>query len=141
MVKHGTFLVPTSYLSEGLDVSRAAPELKAKAAEIFPRARAMLRKAIAAGVKIACGTDAPAIPHGENAKELWAMVDRGMTPMQALQAATITSAELIDVDDRGRLREGLLADIVAVPGDPSQDIATTQDVRFVMKGGRVYKRV
>ena len=101
MVEHGTFLVPTSYLSEGLDVSRAAPELQAKAAEVFPRARAMLGKAIAAGVKIACGTDAPAIPHGENAKELWAMVDRGMTPAQALRAATVSSAELIDVDDRG----------------------------------------
>ena len=90
-------------------------------------------------MKIACGTDAPAIPHGENAKELWAMVDRGMTPMQALRAATIMSAELIDVDDRGRLAEGLLADIIAVPGDPSADITVTQDVRFVMKGGRVYK--
>ena len=139
MVDHGTFLVPTSYLSEGLDISRAAPELQAKAAEVFPRARAMLGKAIAAGVKIACGTDAPAIPHGDNAKELWAMVDRGMTPMQALQAATVMSAELIDVDDRGRLAPGLLADIIAVPGDPSTDITVTQDVRFVMKGGRIYK--
>jgi imidazolonepropionase-like amidohydrolase len=63
-----------------------------------------------------------------------------MSPMQALQAATIHSAELIDVDDRGRLAAGLLADIVAVPGDPSQDVTVTQDVRFVMKGGRVYKR-
>ncbi len=101
----------------------------------------MLGKAIAAGVKIACGTDAPAIPHGDNAKELWAMVDRGMTPMQALQAATVMSAELIDVDDRGRLAPGLLADIIAVPGDPSQDITVTQDVRFVMKGGRIYNGV
>ncbi|MFN8034814.1 MAG: amidohydrolase family protein [Acidimicrobiia bacterium] len=140
MVDHGTFLVPTSYLSEGLDVSRAAPELQAKAAEVFPRARAMLRKAIAAGVKIACGTDAPAIPHGENAKELWAMVDRGMTPAQALRAATLSSAELIGVDDRGRLAPGLLADVIAVPGDPVEDITVTQDVRFVMKGGVVYKR-
>jgi imidazolonepropionase-like amidohydrolase len=139
MVENGTFLVPTSYLSEGLDVSRAAPELKAKAAEVFPKARQMLGKAIKAGVKIACGTDAPAIPHGENAKELWAMVDRGMTPMHALRAATVTSAELVGVDDRGRLASGLLADIVAVPGDPSQDITLTQDVRFVMKGGKVYK--
>jgi imidazolonepropionase-like amidohydrolase len=139
MVEHGTFLVPTSYLSEGLDISRAAPELQAKAAEVFPKARAMLGKAIAAGVKIACGTDAPAIPHGENAKELWAMVDRGMTPMEALRAATIRSAELIDVDDRGRIAEGLLADLVAVHGDPSADITVTQDVQFVMKGGQVYK--
>jgi imidazolonepropionase-like amidohydrolase len=139
MVEHGTFLVPTSYLSEGLDVSRAAPELQAKAAEVFPKARAMLTKAIKAGVKIACGTDAPAIPHGENAKELWAMVDRGMTPMQALHAATVMSAELIGVDDRGRLAPGLLADIIAVPGDPTADITMTQDVRFVMKGGVIYK--
>ncbi len=140
MVDHGTFLVPTSYLSEGLDISRAAPELQAKAAQVFPLARQMLGKAIASGVKIACGTDAPAIPHGDNAKELWAMVDRGMTPMQALQAATIRAAELIDVDDRGRLAAGLLADIIAVPGDPSMDITTTQDVRFVMKGGQIYKQ-
>src|SRR5215475_13266025 len=109
MVEHGTFLVPTSYLSEGLDMSRAAPELQAKAAEVFPKARAMLGKAIAAGVKIACGTDAPAIPHGDNAKELWAMVDRGMTPAQALHAATVVSAELIEAEDRGRIAEGLLA--------------------------------
>jgi imidazolonepropionase-like amidohydrolase len=141
MAKQGTFLVPTSYLSEGLKplIAQAEPALQAKAAEVFPKARAMLGKAITAGVKIACGTDAPAIPHGDNAKELWAMVDRGMTPMQALRAATLHSAELISADDRGRIAEGLLADIVAVPGDPSQDIEVTQDVRFVMKGGRVYK--
>jgi len=140
MVEHGTFLVPTSYLSEGLDVSRAAPELQAKAAEVFPKARAMLGKAIAAGVKIACGTDAPAIPHGQNAKELWAMVDRGMSPMQAIHAGTVMSAELVGVDDIGRIVPGFLADIIAVPGDPSDDITTTQDVRFVMKGGVVYKQ-
>ena len=87
----------------------------------------------------ACGTDAPAIPHGRNAKELIALVERGMTPLQALRAATTVAAELIDVDDRGRLAPGLLADVIAVPGDPSEDITTTQDVRFVMKGGRVYK--
>src|SRR5262249_8907914 len=92
-----------------------------------------------AGVKIACGTDAPAVPHGKNAKELWAMVDRGMTPMQALQASTVTSAELIDrTHDLGRLEAGYLADIIAVPGDPSDDITTTEDVRFVMKDGVPY---
>jgi imidazolonepropionase-like amidohydrolase len=139
MVERGTFLVPTSYLSEGLDISMAAPELQAKAAEVFPKARQMLGRAIKAGVKIACGTDAPAVPHGKNAKELWAMVDRGMTPMQALQAATMTSAELINrEDDLGRLSPGYLADIIAVPGDPSEDITMTEDVRFVMKDGQVY---
>jgi imidazolonepropionase-like amidohydrolase len=139
MVEHGTFLVPTSYLSEGLDISNAAPELQAKAAEVFPQARAMLGKAVKAGVKIACGTDAPAVPHGQNAKELWAMVDRGMTPMQALQAATMTSAELINREsDLGRLEPGYLADIIAVPGDPSADITLTEDIRFVMKDGQIY---
>ncbi len=67
------------------------------------------------------------------------MVDRGMTPLQALQAATLTSAELINVDDRGRLEPGLLADVIAVPGDPLSDITMTEDVRFVMKGGQVYR--
>jgi imidazolonepropionase-like amidohydrolase len=101
----------------------------------------MLPKAIAAGVRIACGSDAPAIPHGQQAKEICALVSRGMTPMQALRAATITSAELIDADDElGRLAPGYLADIIAVPGDPSVDISTTLDVRFVMKGGEIYKQ-
>jgi imidazolonepropionase-like amidohydrolase len=140
MKEHGTFLVATSYLSEGLDVSKAGPIQQAKAAVLFPQARAALRKAIEIGVKICTGTDAPAIPHGANAKELWALVDRGMTPMQAIQASTITSSELIDVDDRGRLEPGLLADIIAVPGDPSKDITLLEDIRFVMKDGTIYKQ-
>jgi imidazolonepropionase-like amidohydrolase len=142
MVDNGTFLVATSALAEGMAVERAAPELQKKAAEIFPQAKRMLGKAIEAGVKIACGSDAPGIPHGTNAKELWAMVDRGMTPMQSLRAATVTSAELIQRDDElGRLAPGYLADIIAVPGDPSDDITVTQDVRFVMKDGNIYKGV
>jgi imidazolonepropionase-like amidohydrolase len=100
----------------------------------------MLPKAIAAGVRIACGTDAPAIPHGQNARELVALVRRGMTPMQAIRAATVVAAELVEADDElGRLAPGYLADIIAVPGDPSQDIATTLDVAFVMKGGQIYQ--
>jgi len=140
LVELGRFLVPTTYLADGMDVSNAAPELQAKAAEVFPRAKETIAKAIRRGARIACGTDAPAIPHGRNAKELVALVARGMTPVQAIQAATTVSAELIDVDDRGRLAPGLLADVIAVPGDPSEDITTTQDVRFVMKGGVVYKQ-
>jgi len=139
MVERGTFLVATTYLADGMDVSHAAPELQAKAAEVFPRARATISRAIELGVRVACGTDAPAIPHGRNAKELLALVDRGMTPLQAIRAATTVSAELIDVEDRGRLTPGLLADIIAVPGDPLADIAVTENVRFVMKGGQVYR--
>lgn len=140
MVEHGTFLVSTTYLTEALAVDRIAPELQKKAAEVFPRAKAMLPRAIEAGVRIACGTDAPAIPHGRNARELCALVERGMTPMQALRAATVTSAELLDAaDELGRLTPGCRADVIAVPGDPARDIAATLDVRFVMKDGRVYK--
>nr|MDA8343674.1 amidohydrolase family protein [Actinomycetota bacterium] len=139
MVERGTFLVATSYLADGMDVSRAAPELQAKAAEVFPRSRATISLAIERGVRIALGTDAPAIPHGRNAKELLALVDRGMTPVEAIRAATVVAADLLDVDDRGRLDEGLLADVIAVPGDPTADITATERVAFVMKGGVVHR--
>ncbi|MFD9549033.1 amidohydrolase family protein [Nocardia salmonicida] len=138
MVERGTYLVPTTRLADAMDVSKAPPELQAKAAQMFPRARTSVLAAYKAGVKIAVGTDAPAIPHGRNADELVALVDRGMSPLAVLRAATVTAAELIDVTDRGRLAEGLLADIIAVPGDPLQDITVTQQVRFVMKGGKIF---
>jgi imidazolonepropionase-like amidohydrolase len=141
MVDNGTFLVTTTYLAEGMAVGKAGDDIhKKKAAEVFPRGKEMLRKAIKAGVKIACGSDAPGIPHGSQANEVWALVDRGMTPMQALQAATIVSADLIQLDhELGRLASDYLADIIAVPGDPSVDINVLHDVRFVMKDGTVYK--
>ncbi|MYR06797.1 amidohydrolase family protein [Gordonia sp. SID5947] len=141
MADHGTFLVSTTSLTDRMAVDRIAPELRRKAQDVFPRAKAMLPKAIAAGVRIACGSDAPAIPHGENARELCALVERGMTPMEAIRAATVTSAELIEADDElGRLSPGYVADVIAVPGDLS-DIASTLDVRFVMKNGAVHRRV
>jgi imidazolonepropionase-like amidohydrolase len=139
MLERGTFLVATTYLADGMDTSHAAPELQAKAAEVFPKARATISLAIERGVKIACGTDAPAIPHGRNAKELIALVDRGMSPLQAIRAATTVAADLIDVEDRGRLQPRLLADVIAVAGDPLVDITAAEAVRFVMKGGVVYR--
>ncbi|QIX52682.1 amidohydrolase family protein [Rhodococcus sp. DMU1] len=138
MVEHGTYLVPTTRLADAMDTSHAPRELQEKAAEMFPRARTSVKKAYDAGVKIAVGTDAPAIPHGKNADELVALVERGMSPLSVLRAATTVAAELIGVDDRGRLAEGLLADVVGVPGNPLEDITVTQNVRFVMKGGKVY---
>ena len=107
---------------------------------MFPKAKESLSKAIAAGVKIACGSDAPAIWHGRNAEELVVLVKRGMTPLQAIRAATTVSAELIDAPDLGRIAPEMLADIVGVPGDPLTDITVTQRVKFVMKDGKVYKR-
>jgi imidazolonepropionase-like amidohydrolase len=141
MAERGTFLVGTCALADHMALDRIHPILQKKAAEIFPQARQMLAKAIAAGVKIACGSDAPAIPHGTQADELIAMVDRGMSPLQALRAATTTSADLIERGhDLGRLAAGYLADVIAVPGDPSEDIKVTKDVCFVMKDGHTYKR-
>ncbi|OCB18256.1 amidohydrolase [Mycobacterium malmoense] len=140
MVEHGTFLVSTRRLADGdaMDVSHAPPELQAKAAEMFPKARTSILAAYEAGVKIAVGTDAPAIPHGRNADELVTLVNWGLPPLAVLRAATVTAAELINSTDRGRLAPGQLADIIAVPGNPLEDITVTQNVRFVMKGGKVY---
>ncbi|MEU8895978.1 amidohydrolase family protein [Nocardia sp. NPDC048505] len=138
MVAAGTWLVPTTRLADAMDVSKADPALQAKAAEMFPKARTSVLAAYRAGVKIAVGTDAPAIPHGRNADELVALVERGLTPLDVLRAATVRAAELIGVADRGRLAPGLLADVIGVPGDPLRDITVTQRVRFVMKGGKVY---
>ena len=140
LVDTGTFLVSTNALTENWDVSRHPEHTRAKAAEVFPKAKQSLSDAIAAGVKIACGSDAPAIWHGRNAEELVVLVQRGMTPLQAIRAATTVSAELIDAPDLGRIAPGMLADIVGVPGDPLADITVTQRVGFVMKDGKVYKR-
>jgi imidazolonepropionase-like amidohydrolase len=138
MVEHDTFLVSTRRLAEGMDVSHAPPELQAKAADMFPKSRKSILAAYEAGVKIAVGTDAPAIPHGRNADELVTLVEWGMPPLAVLRAATVTAADLINSTDRGRLAQGQLADIIAVPGNPLEDITVTQHVSFVMKGGKVY---
>ena len=89
-----------------MDVSHAPPELQAKAAEMFPKSRTSILAAYEAGVKIAVGTDAPAIPHGKNADELVTLVDWGLPPLAVLRAATVTAAELINATDRGRLAPG-----------------------------------
>jgi imidazolonepropionase-like amidohydrolase len=140
MVDTGTFLVSTNALTEDWDVSSHPKDTQAKVAEVFPKAKASLSNAIEAGVKIACGSDAPAIWHGRNAEELVVLVKRGMTPLQAIHAATTVSAELIEAPDLGRIAPGMLADIIGVPGDPLTDITTTKHVHFVMKAGKTYKR-
>jgi imidazolonepropionase-like amidohydrolase len=100
--------------------------------------RASVRAAIAAGVTIANGSDVGVFAHGDNAREVRLLVDYGLTPMQAIVAATSTAASVLDMSDRiGRIAPGLLADLIAVDGDPSADIAAVSRVRFVMKEGRV----
>ena len=139
LVDNDRFLVTTRRLAEAMDVSRAPKELQDKAAEMFPKARTSIKAAYEAGVKIAVGTDAPAIPHGRNADELVTLVDWGMPAAAVLRAATVVAADLINKPDLGRIAEGYLADIIAVPGDPLADITVTRDVSFVMKGGKVYR--
>ncbi|MGO9097349.1 MAG: amidohydrolase family protein [Bryobacteraceae bacterium] len=99
------------------------------------------RKQIAAGVPIAAGSDVGPFPHGTQAREFVLMVKYGMTPLAALQAGTLNGAELLGWQGRiGALKPGHLADIVAVPGNPLEDIGVLEKVSFVMKGGMVYRR-
>ena len=125
MMEHGTFLVATSYLSEGLDVSKAGPIRRRRRPCCSPR-RGRCWTRPSRWASRSCGTDAPAIPHGDEAKELWAHGRPWHDPDAGHPGSTVMSAELIDVDDRGPLEPGLLADIIAVPGDPSEDITLTR---------------
>ena len=140
MIERDVVLVPTHGLMATLPLDELPPKKRAKAEYVAPRAKKWLERAIQAGVRIAVGTDSPLIPHGDNALELVALVERGMTPADALRAATIVPAALIRRDDLGELRPGKLADIIAVDGDPLSDITATQRVRFVMKGGKIHRR-
>ena len=104
------------------------------------RAVDTFRKAVEAGVKIAFGTDAGVYPHGWNGREFIKMVERGMTPMQAIQAATTSAADLIGWKTKvGQLTPGYYADLVAVSADPLADVRALENVAFVMKGGAIYK--
>lgn len=140
MKAHGTFLVPTTYLADALALDKLPAPLRAKAESILPKAKQNLRRALAAGVRIANGSDAAVYPHGANAREIATLVERGMTPLQALRAATLSACELLGVSDRGEIAPGKLADLIAVPGDPLQDITVLERVEFVMKGGEIVAR-
>jgi len=139
MIEKGTYLVPTTGLMEIPLGEKMNPKLVEKAEYITPLAIKSHEKAIKAGVKIALGTDVPLIPHGRNAMELSALVKRGMTNIEAIRAATINPAEMLNLHDRGEIKQGLLADIIAVDANPLKDIKALENVMFVMKGGKIYK--
>jgi imidazolonepropionase-like amidohydrolase len=139
MKQRGTYLVPTTYLVDRINLAVLPPLVRKKAETILPIARESLKKAIGAGVKIGFGTDAGVYPHGENAKEFAVLVKQGMTPIDALRAATVNAADVLGVTDRGLIAEGRLADLIAVPGDPLRDITATERVSWVMLGGKVVK--
>ncbi len=144
MKKNGTYLVPTLYLAdwflENAERLHVPPELIAKGREVMPAARKNIAHAFASGVKVAFGTDAAVYPHGLNAHEFAVMVKLGLTPLQSIQAATINAADLLGWSDKmGAVEPGKWADIIAVDGDPLQDVTTLERVKFVMKGGEVVK--
>ena len=144
MKEHGTYLVPTLYLGDWMidnaGLTRLPPPLLAKAKEVIPAARKNVAHAFASGVKVAFGTDAAVYPHGLNAHEFAVMVKLGLTPLQAIQAATVNAGDLLGwIGKVGSLEPGAWADIVAVDGDPLKDVTTLERVKFVMKGGDVVK--
>lgn len=146
MKEHGTWYVPTiiagKYVEEKAKVpGYYPPQVAVKALKVGPIIQQTAGKAYKAGVKIAFGTDAAVFPHGQNAKEFVYMVDAGIPAMYALQAATTHAAELLKkTADLGSVEAGKLADVIAVDGNPLEDIALMQKVGFVMKDGVIYKQ-
>jgi imidazolonepropionase-like amidohydrolase len=144
MKQRGTYLVPTVYLEDwlmqNLQTLGLTPNMIEKAKVVLPIARENESRAFKSGVKVAFGTDAAVYPHGLNAHEFGTMVSMGLPPLEAIQAATVNAADLLGWSDRiGTLENGKFADIVAVDGDPLQDVTILEHVRFVMKGGEVVK--
>jgi imidazolonepropionase-like amidohydrolase len=145
MKKYGTYFVPTitagKAVAENATIDGFYPKIIVpKALEIGPKIQNTFAKAYKRGVRIAFGTDAGVFPHGLNAKEFGYMVEVGMPPMEAIQSATITNAEVLGLSDQiGQLKINFIADIVATDTNPLEDISALERITFVMKDGVVYK--
>jgi len=142
MKNKGTFLTPTLLASEYIKgkLGQYPANVQGKAMAAYNARSEMFRNALKIGVKISFGTDAAVFPHGENAKEFKLMTDLGMSPIDALKSATANDAELLGVSQKlGTLEKGKLADVIAMPGDPTQDITATERVSFVMKEGKILR--
>ncbi|MDT8438329.1 MAG: amidohydrolase family protein [Wenzhouxiangellaceae bacterium] len=144
MLEHGTWYVPTilagKFVAEKAEEEGFFPDVvRPKAREIGPLIQQTFGRAWRAGVKIAFGTDSGVSPHGINAREFGYMVETGLPEAEAIRTATLNAAELLGIEDHaGRLEAGYWADVIAVPGDPLDDISRLEDVRFVMKAGEVH---
>jgi imidazolonepropionase-like amidohydrolase len=146
MKQHGTYLVPTLYLGDWLlenyQKLGLTDDMVAKAKLVLPAARQNVARAFREGVKVAFGTDAAVYPHGLNAHEFAVMVKLGLTPLAAIQAATVNAADLLGWSDQiGTLEPGKYADLIAVEGDPLKDVTTLENVKVVLKGGEVVRGV
>ncbi|MFT7287857.1 MAG: imidazolonepropionase-like amidohydrolase [Halieaceae bacterium] len=139
MKKRGTFYVPTLYLADIPLPENTPQDTVNKSTYLQPFIEKSFVMAVEEGVNIALGTDSGVLRHDQVGKEFYAMVRRGMTPAQALQTATVNAARLLGVDDRAELKEGKLADIIAVDGNPLEDIRVMESVAFVMKDGDIVK--
>ncbi|MEW9797820.1 metal-dependent hydrolase family protein [Alteromonas sp. CYL-A6] len=145
MKQHGTYYVPTimagEFVAEKAKIDGYFPEVvRPKAAQIGPLIQQTFARAHQAGVNIAFGTDSGVSAHGDNAREFELMVEAGMPAADALKSAMVNTARLLHIDDKlGTLEPGKLADIVAVQGNPLEDISVMKSVRFVMKDGQVFK--
>ncbi|MCU1256011.1 MAG: Pro-Hyp dipeptidase [Candidatus Angelobacter sp.] len=144
MKKNGTYLVPTLYLADWMRENAARIGLPAmyavKMKDVTAVSRQNIKKAFNAGVKIAFGTDAAVYPHGLNAHEFAVYVQIGMTPLQAIQTATVNAADLLGWSKIGSIETGNFADIIAVSSDPLKDVTILENPVMVMKGGTVYKQ-
>jgi imidazolonepropionase-like amidohydrolase len=140
MKKHGTFLVPNLYINDIALPPDTPAEIRAKNDYLKPLVVESLHKALRGKVKMALGTDSGVYQHGDNAREFAALVANGVSPLHALRMSTLYAAELLGVEDRGELVAGKRADIIAVPGNPLLEIAVMEEVRFVMKSGKIYKQ-
>ena len=140
MKAHGTYLVPTIYAGNwAREESPFPPEYMLNLDEALGIRDERIRAAFAAGVKVVLGTDT-FFPHEQAAREFAEMVEFGLTPLQAIRSATVTAAEMLELDEEiGTIEAGKLADIVAVSGDPLEDVRVLEDVKFVMKSGEVVK--
>ena len=147
MIENGTYYVPTisagEFVAAKSKIDNYFPEIvRPKAASVGPQIGVTFSKAYKKGVKIAFGTDAGVQPHGTNWEEFVFMVKNGMPEMEAIQSATMETAKLLKIDDTlGSIEAGKIADIIAVNGDPLEDISLLKSIAFVMKDGKVYKQL